>query len=70
MYVKVPVVGGKDVIENWEGGAACQCCTVQFHRIKDGTGRKMNQLDCNHGNVLFASDRGEGMSCPKETFHT
>lgn len=45
MYVKVPVVGGKEVIENWEGGATCQCCTVQFHRIKDGTGRKMNQLD-------------------------
>lgn len=69
MYVKVPVVGGKEVIENWEGGggATCQCCTVQFHRIKDGTGRKMNQLDCN---VLFGSDRGEGMSCPRETFHT
>lgn len=31
---------------------------VHFHRIKDGTGRKINQLDCN---VLNASDRG-GMS--------
>lgn len=49
------------------GCAACQCGTVQFHQIKDGTRRKMNQLDCN---VLNACDRGDGMSCPRETFHT
>lgn len=30
MCLKVSVVGGKEVIENWEGGggATCQYCTV------------------------------------------
>lgn len=36
---------------------------VHFHRIKDGTGRKIKKLDCN---VLNASGRGEGMSRPRE----
>lgn len=71
MCVKVSVVGGKEVIENWEGGGGAMHLSVlycvHFHRIKDGTGRKINQLDCN---VLNASNRGEGMSHPRETFYT